>query len=597
MSNKRWLSCVLILSICFSFIINLDGIECLANTMPTNDYIGVSFASNTDADRDIASIGDADIIDSLGYSNPFSDVRSSDNFYEAVLWATNANPQIVAGITSTKFKPYNICNRAQAVTFLWRMKGCPEPGSFNNPFDDVKPSDFFYKPVLWAYSNGITSGVSSNSFGVVADCSRAQFATFLWNAFNKPEPNSSVNPFDDVGEGKFYTKAIIWAYENGIVSGKSNIRFDPKGVVNRGQVVMFLYRSYFKKSNYTTFLNGVDYSDVYDYNFYINKYPDLKKAFGDDENKTLNHFVNFGMKEGRQAKADFNVFAYICKYSDLRNVYRYNYKSYYSHFMRNGKKEGRVAFGNYSEKNAMDSIEETTGIAKFPEQYKQILFAAKESVEEYCYNYGSMPIFFDIDEYDYVESIEIKDVSKWGYYTYDFNEDGIYELVLCVGNVISKMFTIIDEHPVLIMDSDGEMYSDSILPSPLPGEPVLHLEGVREFRYYYIGDGKFFFSDSQGGVCTKTLVCNMNYKPTQENEYSYYLYDHFSLENNSFFEIIDGYSRENYDYYLRGYCGLCGSGQGRRSKINDSNALMSLYNKYVTQIKTMNYTKILDYTE
>ena len=92
-----------------------------------------------------------------------------------------------------------------------------------------------------------------------------------------------------------------------------------------------------------TKLDGVDYSAVYDYNYYINKYPDIKKAYGGDENAVLKHFVNFGMKEGRQAKEDFNVNYYRNRYADLRKAFGTDLKKYYLHYINSGKKEGRDA--------------------------------------------------------------------------------------------------------------------------------------------------------------------------------------------------------------------------------------------------------------
>ena len=75
--------------------------------------------------------------------NPFTDVQEGSNYYKEVLWAVNTDPQIVQGITKDKFKPFTTCNRAQMVTFLWRMKGCPEPETTKNPFKDVKTTDLF----------------------------------------------------------------------------------------------------------------------------------------------------------------------------------------------------------------------------------------------------------------------------------------------------------------------------------------------------------------------------------------------------------------------------------------------------------------------
>lgn len=93
--------------------------------------------------------------------------------------------------------------------------------------------------------------------------------------------------------------------------------------------------------NATTVYNGINYASVYDYNYYVNNNVDVKKAYGDDENAVLAHFVNYGMKEGRQAKSTFNANSYRLQYVDLRNAYGSNLKNYYLHYMNYGAKEGR----------------------------------------------------------------------------------------------------------------------------------------------------------------------------------------------------------------------------------------------------------------
>lgn len=97
--------------------------------------------------------------------------------------------------------------------------------------------------------------------------------------------------------------------------------------------------------NPITTYNGVDYSAVYDYNFYIKKYSDLARIYTNDEVGLLAHFVNCGMAEGRQAKADFDVFSYRNQYQDLRLAFGKDLRSYYVHYMNSGKKEGRTAAG------------------------------------------------------------------------------------------------------------------------------------------------------------------------------------------------------------------------------------------------------------
>lgn len=97
--------------------------------------------------------------------------------------------------------------------------------------------------------------------------------------------------------------------------------------------------------NPITTYNEVDYSAVYDYNFYIKKYSDLARIYTNDEVGLLAHFVNCGMAEGRQAKADFDVFSYRNQYQDLRLAFGKDLKSYYFHYMNSGKKERRTAAG------------------------------------------------------------------------------------------------------------------------------------------------------------------------------------------------------------------------------------------------------------
>ncbi|WP_051604840.1 glycoside hydrolase family 25 protein [Lachnobacterium bovis] len=95
----------------------------------------------------------------------------------------------------------------------------------------------------------------------------------------------------------------------------------------------------------TASYKGTDYSKVYDFNYYVNNNPDIKAAFNLDENKTIEHFVNCGMNEGRQAKENFSVKSYKNRYADLRNAFGNNLKEYYLHYMRCGAAENRIATG------------------------------------------------------------------------------------------------------------------------------------------------------------------------------------------------------------------------------------------------------------
>ena len=115
-------------------------------------------------------------------ANPFMDVKPGDSFYNAVLWAYYHNPQITNGTDEMHFSPNALVQRGQAVTFLWRAKNCPEPGSAANPFVDVKSSHYFYQPVLWAVEKNITNGTDETHFSPSQTCSIAQIITFLYRA-------------------------------------------------------------------------------------------------------------------------------------------------------------------------------------------------------------------------------------------------------------------------------------------------------------------------------------------------------------------------------------------------------------------------------
>jgi len=86
---------------------------------------------------------------------------------------------------------------------------------------------------------------------------------------------------------------------------------------------------------------GVDYADVYNYDYYINNNPDLKAAFGDNKAAALIHFANMGMKEGRQACESFGAKIYKFNYPELQKSFGEDMVLYYHHYMDYGKTEGR----------------------------------------------------------------------------------------------------------------------------------------------------------------------------------------------------------------------------------------------------------------
>ena len=120
--------------------------------------------------------------------NPFSDVTTNDYYYDAVLWAVENG--VTNGSSATTFSPNVAVSRAQMVTFLWRAHGSPK-ATGTNPFTDVGTSDYYYDAVLWAVANGVTTGTSATTFSPDAPVTRAQAVTFQWRAAGSPVMSGS----------------------------------------------------------------------------------------------------------------------------------------------------------------------------------------------------------------------------------------------------------------------------------------------------------------------------------------------------------------------------------------------------------------------
>lgn len=111
----------------------------------------------------------------------FTDLDKDDYYYDAVLWAVEKG--ITEGTSATTFSPRATVTRGQVVTFLWRALGKASVSSVN-PFTDVKTSDYFCDAVLWAVKNDVTKGMSATSFMPNDGCTRGQIVTFLYRAYN-----------------------------------------------------------------------------------------------------------------------------------------------------------------------------------------------------------------------------------------------------------------------------------------------------------------------------------------------------------------------------------------------------------------------------
>ncbi len=160
----------------------------------------------------------------------FTDVPSSAYYAPAVTWALRK--MVTNGTSETTFAPGDTVTRGQAVTFLWRAMGQPEPASTYNPFQDVHESDYFYKAVLWAVEQGITNGTSETTYDPGTPVKRNQMVTFLWRTMGRPE---------QTGSGTWYDDAVNWANGRQLLDGTAEA-YSHEANCPRCDVVTYLWR-------------------------------------------------------------------------------------------------------------------------------------------------------------------------------------------------------------------------------------------------------------------------------------------------------------------------------------------------------------------
>ncbi len=171
-------------------------------------------------------------------SIPFTDVASTDWYYEPVCWAYEI--QAVSGTSPNTFSPNMVCSRAQIVTILWGLSGRPVE-DWENPFTDVSPDSYYYNAVLWAKETGVTAGITPDSFAPDMTCTRAQAMTFIWKYFGGEIVPPEVQ-YDDIPADAYFYNSVNWAFSNGVTAGTGGNGFSPNVEVTRAMVVTFLYR-------------------------------------------------------------------------------------------------------------------------------------------------------------------------------------------------------------------------------------------------------------------------------------------------------------------------------------------------------------------
>lgn len=135
---------------------------------------------------------------------------------------------------------YAVCTDAAQMEELILSHAIPEAEGII-PFADVPEGEWYYDNVVYVYHNNLMNGVSDTEFAPAGTMTRAMLVTVLYRYEGQPQVSGGV-PFDDLEEGSWYSDAVNWAYQNGIVNGTSATTFSPEAQITREQIVTIFYR-------------------------------------------------------------------------------------------------------------------------------------------------------------------------------------------------------------------------------------------------------------------------------------------------------------------------------------------------------------------
>ena len=177
------------------------------------------------------------------WNNPFKDVEKKDWYYNAVEYAVEN--KLFNGMTKTEFGPNISMTRGMLVTVLYRMNGTNEMGS--SMFSDVANNLYYTNAIAWASKNEIVKGIGNKQFAPDRSITREELATIIVRYIQKfgieVEGNTVTQAYTDENEIASYAKENVKIMqEKGLMTGKNNNQFDPKGQATRAEVATLMMR-------------------------------------------------------------------------------------------------------------------------------------------------------------------------------------------------------------------------------------------------------------------------------------------------------------------------------------------------------------------
>ena len=233
--------------------INDKAAELMAAATTTEQIANIA-AAQSDASTLIAAASSVDELPALKEaalaameasacpSEKFTDVAEDGWYHEAVDYMIQNG--YMNGVSDKLFDVHGSVTRAQVVTILYRMEGEPSVDGLNNPFTDVNVDAWYTNAVVWAADNGIVKGVSETEFDPNTEITREQIVTILYRYDGEQEvTEDKLDGFTDAASVRDYAvDAMNWAIANEIVNGVTETTLAPANTATRAQICTIMMR-------------------------------------------------------------------------------------------------------------------------------------------------------------------------------------------------------------------------------------------------------------------------------------------------------------------------------------------------------------------
>jgi len=220
----------------------------------TDNYLICTYAFNSrveafESQKYNEIISSIKVKDTIALQNdgvPFNDVSNKQWYHAPIKYVYEKG--YISGLNAYTYGPNVNLSRCMLVTILWRISGNPAAKG-NVSFPDIKESDWYYTPVIWAAENGIVNGYGNGKFGPNDNISREQLATMLRNyaifrGKDKSYSEDSISTFQDSKKvADWAMPGVAWAIKNQIIGGKNNgTIIDPQGNATRAEVATMIMK-------------------------------------------------------------------------------------------------------------------------------------------------------------------------------------------------------------------------------------------------------------------------------------------------------------------------------------------------------------------